>query len=148
MWNKGLQILVKSSAQFMMRWLLQVPLSAQDGFSTPGFSAKPGREVAPDEITVSLILKKIPAMISLQWGNTPASQVAFVNRLQAASGSDPVHDTRAWDSERSLSMVLEYFPVLADLMTKVSTECLCMDCSRQINHRGSNMNTSKLRLGC
>ncbi|KFA49187.1 hypothetical protein S40293_07203 [Stachybotrys chartarum IBT 40293] len=148
MWNKGLQILVKSSAQFMMRWLLEVPLSAQDGFSTPGFSAKPGREAAPDEITVSLILKKIPAMISLQWGNTPASQVAFVNRLQATSGSDPVHDTRAWDSERSLSMVLEYFPVLADLMTKVSTECLCMDCSRQINHRGSNMNTSKLRLGC
>ncbi|KAH7325753.1 hypothetical protein B0I35DRAFT_118041 [Stachybotrys elegans] len=148
MWNKGLQILVKSSAQFMMRWLLHVPLSAQDGFSAPGFSAEPGREAAPDDVTVSLILKKFPAMISLQWGNTPASQIAFENRSQAASDSGPAHGTSAWDSERSLSMVLEYFPVLADLMTKVSKECLCMDCCGRINDRGSNMKTGRLRLGC
>jgi hypothetical protein len=148
MWNKGLQILVKSSAQSLMRWLLDVPLSAQDGFSDPGFSAEPRREAAPDEITVSLILKKIPAMISLQWGNTPASQIIFDNQSQTAPGSGPIHDTRASDLERSLSKVLEYFPILADLMTKVSKECLCMDCSRRTNHQGSDMKTSKLRPGC
>ncbi|KAJ2967511.1 hypothetical protein NQ176_g9628 [Zarea fungicola] len=148
-WNKGLQILIKSSAQFLMRWLLGVPLSPQDGFSSPGFTANPWREAAVDDVTVSHILKKIPDMVNLQWGNKPASQIAFNDQFHAKSGSSGFMDeNRAWDSEHSLNVVLECFPVLANLMTKVSVECLCMDCSRQIDQRRPNMKANKLRLGC
>jgi len=146
MWNKGLQILVKCSAQSLMQWLLGVPLSAQTDFSSPGFSAEPGQQAAADQMTVSLVLKRVPAMINLQWGNTPASQVIFAGRTEDSFGSGAFDQIATWDMERQLNFLLDCFPVLADLVTKVSADCLCSDCS--VHKHRSDVKTNRLRLGC
>lgn len=148
MWNKGLQILIKCSAQSIMQWLLGVPLSAQTDFSSLGFSAEPGQQAAADQMTVSLALKRVPAMINLQWGNSPASQVIFVGQPQDSLGSGILDENTTWDTERWLNILLECFPVLADLVTKVSADCLCSDCSGHKHQHLSNVRTNRLRLGC
>lgn len=150
MWNKALQILVKFSAQSVMRWLLGVPLSPQADFSSPGFKAEPGQQPATDQMTVSLALKRVPAMINLQWGSSSASQIIFLSPAQDDPGSS-VHDEKAaWDTERRLNILLESFPVIADLVTKVSADCLCSNCSglkdRQVLDVTANRN--RLRPGC
>jgi hypothetical protein len=148
MWNKGLQILVKCSAQSIMQWLLDVPLSAQTDCSSPGFSAQPGQQAAANQMTVSLALKRVPAMINLQWGSWPASQVIFVGRPQDSFGSGILDENTTWNTERRLNILLECFPVLADLVTKVSADCLCSDCSGHKRRHLSDVRTNRLRLGC
>lgn len=44
--------------------------------------------------------------------------------------------------------LLKCFPVLADLVTKVSADCLCSDCSRHKLRQLSDVRTNRLRLGC
>jgi hypothetical protein len=152
MWNKTLQILMKRSAQSMMRWLLEVPLSAQEGFSSPGFSADPGRSSSTEQTTVSSVLKRVPAMINLQWGSSSAfpSGVAFFNRPKDVVSPDDLDEKATRDMERKLKTLFESFPVLADLATKFSADCLCSDCSgqeHQLNSRQAT-HTTRLRLGC
>jgi hypothetical protein len=144
MWNKGLQILVKCSAQSIMEWLLGVPLSAQTGFSSPGFSAKPGQQAAADQMTISLALKRVPAMINLQWGSSPASQVIFIDQPQHIDDDILPHDIRD-KTEHRLLILLRYFPVLADLITKVSADCLCLGCSKSYSLDSS---PARIRVGC
>jgi hypothetical protein len=126
MWNKGLQILVKCSAQSIMQWLLGVPLSAQQTFSPPGFSAEPGKQAVEGRTTVSLVLKRIPAMINSQWGSSPASQVVFGGDQQPQDGLSPNGNIRSM-----LKSLTVYFPILNDLAEKVSRDCLCLDCSER-----------------
>jgi hypothetical protein len=152
MWNKTLQILVKYSAQSMIRWLLEVRLSAQKGFSSPGFSAEPGGPSNTNQTTVSLILKRVPAIINFQWGSSAVSpsQVAFSHRPQHAVSSDGLDEKATWDTERKLKILLEYFSVLANLATEISAHCLCSDCFEQEHRTNIDLTTNKtrLRLGC
>ena len=139
MWNKGLQLLVKCSAQSIMHWLLSVPLMGQVGFSSPGFTAIPSKQATGEQMTVSLVLKRIPAMVNLQWGSSPPSQV-FHSPAQA----DRLAEKTVWDTEPPIDRLLEYFPVLADLAKKVSADCRCPVCSRILYQDLSN----RLRQGC
>jgi len=47
-----------------------------------------------------------------------------------------------------LNILLECFPVLADLVTMVSVDCLCSDCSGHRHQHQSDVMTNRLRLGC
>ncbi|KAI1376626.1 hypothetical protein F4677DRAFT_419081 [Hypoxylon crocopeplum] len=119
MWRRNLQIQVEQSAQPIMKWLLDIPLYPQVGFSSPGFTAKPLEEkTAGDQLSISLVLKRVPAMINLEWGSLPSSQVVFWN--------PPSGDI---DTESQMTTILSYFPILEDLMTKISWECVCRECS-------------------
>lgn len=69
MWNTSLQILVKCTAQSIMKWLLRVQLHPQTDFQSLGFTTQPDQQVTPDSLTVSPALKRVPAMINLQVGN-------------------------------------------------------------------------------
>jgi hypothetical protein len=120
-WNKGLQTLVKCTAQSIMRWLLGVPLSAQaySSDSSPGFSAGPGLHAAEDDTTVAVVLKRIPAMVNLQWGSLPSCHGAIM--------SPSVETSLA--TERRLLMLLEYFLILVNMVKRVAGKCLCPGCS-------------------
>lgn len=146
MGNKGLQILVKCSAQSIMQWLLDVPLLLQTDHSTLGFSAELGKKAAANQITVSLALKRIPSMINLQWGSSPASHVVFVNRANDAFDSGVLDESILRDPESRLNILFEYFPILTDLVNKVSVDCLCSECSEQPNR--PDVRTYRMRLGC
>jgi hypothetical protein len=149
--NKGLQVLVKCSAQSIMQWLLGVPLSAQETFSSPGFSAEPGKHAVADQMTVSLAFKRVPAMINLQWGSSPASPVVFVGQGVDSSGVDLGEDARR-STHSLLRILLKYFPILVDLVRKVSTDCLCSDCTvvrtTLIFSDAVSEGALKLPLGC
>ncbi|RYP00557.1 hypothetical protein DL763_000754 [Monosporascus cannonballus] len=124
------------------------PVVSAERLFLPGVSAEPGSQGAADQMTVSLALKRIPAMINLEWGSSPAYQVVFVGRFQAVSGSGVLDETAAWNTERRLNTLLEYFPVLSDLVTKVSANCLCSDCSGLKDRRLPEVRTNRLIPGC
>lgn len=65
MWNKGSQIMVKSTAQSIMQWLLNVPLQPQKRSSSVGFDATLIRPATEGQGTVSLVLKMVPTILSL-----------------------------------------------------------------------------------
>ena len=146
--NKGLQIMVKCSAQSIMRWLLSVPLAAQKDFSAPGFSAEPERSGADCQTTVYLVLKRIPAIINLQWGSWANSQIVFDNQLQTISDSNSIEDAAEWVTDRRLDTLFEYFPILTVLVAKVSADCMCSDCSSLKDRDIPDMKTDGLRPGC
>src|SRR5437868_15530417 len=78
--HKVIQILIKCTAQSIMRWMLQVPVLPQENFSELGFSAALDYRLSNEpKLRVCNILKRVPAMINLYWGNSPASQLVFVN---------------------------------------------------------------------
>ncbi|KAK4108860.1 hypothetical protein N656DRAFT_801545 [Canariomyces notabilis] len=136
MWNKTLQIAVKCSAQSVLRWLLAVPLSAQSDFEGPGFSARPGQRAGPHDTTVSLILKRIPAMVNMQWGSC-----SFVIDTSVTGGA--VNETPSnMSTEQRLHILLEYFPVLADIQRKFKADCRCPGCSE------NGLNIAALQPGC
>jgi hypothetical protein len=126
MWNKGLQILVKCSAQSIVQWLLGVPLSAEQTISSPGFSAEPGKQAVAGRMTVSLVLKRVPAMINLQWGSSPASQVVFCDDRHHQDGLSPNGSVK-----NLLLSLLAFFPIFEDLVTKAFIDCLCPVCSQR-----------------
>jgi len=144
MWNKGQQINMKCAAQFTMRWLLGVRLSAQEGFTSVGFTATlQGEPTAAGQITISHILKKIPTMVSLQWGSSAAFPVVFAD----AATRSRLPGEAAWDIERQLLVLLEYLPVLSDVVKKISADCLCPGCSGVIRDN-TPTGSDRLRVGC
>jgi len=157
MWNKGQQINMKCAAQLTMRWLLGVQLSAQEGFSSVGFSATLQGDKPSDPgqiITISHILKKIPAMVSLKWGSSATFPVVFADVATPSSSSSSGSHRRhlpgesAWDIERQLLVLLEYLPVLSDVAKKISADCLCPGCSEAINDSNTPTRPVGLRAGC
>ncbi len=148
LWDKRLQVMVKSSAQGIMRWLLGVPLLAQQYFTSLGFSAEPGQTARTDQMTISLALKRVPAMINLQWGDSPASQLVDY-------GPAVVYDP-SWGGEDRTHILVRCFPILADLARKASADCTCYDCHRleykwyRLEHQPIHNSISEyaLRPGC
>ncbi|KAI2463451.1 hypothetical protein F4781DRAFT_416626 [Annulohypoxylon bovei var. microspora] len=134
MWRRTLQITVECTARSIIEWLLDVPLSPQSGFSSPGFCARPGAQIeTSDETTVSLILKRVPAIINFEWSDSPASQVVF--RGSPSVEPDGFVDVGAWGTERQLAKIVGCFPILQDLLTGRSFECLCRECSERSRTR-------------
>ncbi|KAG4269337.1 hypothetical protein FPRO04_12026 [Fusarium proliferatum] len=143
MWNESVQILIKCTAQSIMRWLLGVPLSPQT--DSPGFSAEPLRQAAEGEMTVSLALGNVPSIISLQWGSSPGPHVTFKSPAEVHSIlSDYSKLGNGGFTGYRLTYLLEFFPILKDMASKVGAECQCSECS--LVKRGSVAST--LRPGC
>ena len=142
MWNKGSQIMVKLAAQSIMRWLLNIPLSPQTSFPFVGFDAAPGGQATAGQATVSTVLQKAPAMVSLQLGSAPPAQVIFAEQKDVDAT-----DKTDWDTASLLLVLLRFFPALADVERKASVDCLCPDCSRTVD---ADMLVAypKLKPGC
>ncbi|KAH7180277.1 hypothetical protein DER46DRAFT_928 [Fusarium sp. MPI-SDFR-AT-0072] len=144
MWNEGVQILMKCTAQSIMQWLLGVPLSPQT--DSPGFSAEPLRRAAEGEMTVSLALGNVPSILSLQWGSSPGPHITFRHPGEVQSILGDYDKLGKWDNTGYLLIaLLEYFPILKDMASKVGAECQCSECpfeKRGLVKQGS------LKLGC
>ncbi|KAI1138675.1 hypothetical protein F5Y05DRAFT_46689 [Hypoxylon sp. FL0543] len=143
--RKGIQVRLRQTALSMMRWMLDVPLCPQVGFSSHGFTAQPGKQrTAEEQITISHILKRSPAMINLEWGTFPTFQAVFLDITPEHLGFSPgdlssssnATNVDTWDLERQLALILNYFPILEDILTGVSVECLCSECSES-DRRGA-----------
>ncbi|KAI0133217.1 hypothetical protein F4776DRAFT_147237 [Hypoxylon sp. NC0597] len=138
--RKGIQVRFRQTALSIMRWMLDIPLYPQVGFSSPGFSAQPGEVgTTKQQINISGVLKRVPAMINLEWGTFPDFQVVYSDTYPeylGVPGEDISLSTAAtyletWGIERQVSVILGYFPILEDLLTGVSVECLCAECSKR-----------------
>ncbi|KAI0834615.1 hypothetical protein F5Y06DRAFT_278479 [Hypoxylon sp. FL0890] len=151
--RKGIQVRLRQTALSIMKWMLDVPLHPQVGFSSPGFSAQPGKQQTAEEpITISHVLKRTPAMINLEWGTFPAFQTVFLNTSPEVLGfstGDPSTTAtylETWGIERQVALILNYFPILEDMLTSVSVECLCAECSESDRRRVAGQNPQKSRL--
>ncbi|KAF5540178.1 hypothetical protein FPHYL_12121 [Fusarium phyllophilum] len=128
MWNEGVQILIKCTAQSIMQWLLGVPLSPQT--DSPGFSVEPLRRAAEGEMTVSLALGSVPSILSLQWGSSPGPHITFKSpaQVQSSLGTSANMGLEGSTSYR-LYKLLSFFPILEDMASKVGAECQCSEFS-------------------
>jgi hypothetical protein len=124
MWNKRLQILC--SAQSIMQWLPGIPLSAQQTFSSPRCSAEPGKQAVAGRTIDSLALKRVPAMINLQWGSSPTSQDIFCGGQHHEDDLSPNGNIRDM-----LLSLLAYLSNFEDLATKAFRNCLYPVCSQR-----------------
>ncbi|KAF5694910.1 hypothetical protein FDENT_805 [Fusarium denticulatum] len=128
MWNEGVQIVIKCTAQSIMQWLLGVPLSPQT--DSPGFSADPLRRAADGEMTVSLALGRVPSILSLQWGSSFGPPITFKSLAEVESilGGYADLGMEAFAGYRLIALV-EFFPILKDMASKVGAECRCSECA-------------------
>jgi hypothetical protein len=128
LFNRGIQILIKSTAQVMVRWLMKVPLFSQEDFTSPGFTAKPGAPTHEGQLTVSSILSRVPAIINLLWGSASISQVVFSD-LSSQPQWEEYHSRSSSRKELPEWEYLAHFPILCDLIRKVIPDCMCGSCS-------------------
>ena len=144
MWNHGIQTFIKCTAQYTMRWLLNIRVTPQKDFADLGFSVilDPGQETMPHK--VSTILARVPAMMNMNWGSSPPPQLVFSHKVIPPSRTP--NDTTDNDSEkrkRRFEEVIPYFPILQDLLRKVRPDCHCNAC------RSRDQNISyPLQRGC
>ncbi|KLO93507.1 Uncharacterized protein LW93_13119 [Fusarium fujikuroi] len=145
LWDEGVQILIKCTAQSIMHWLLGVPLSPHT--DSPGFSAEPLRRAAEGEMTVSLALGNVPSILSLQWGSSPGPHITFKSLAEVTRSilSHRYEFGEGGFTGYRLIALLEFFPILKDMASKVGAECQCSECS--LVKRGS-VKQSSLKSGC
>lgn len=127
LYDHGVQILIKCTAQSIMQWLLQIPLTQQAESSELGFSASASQvgSVGLDgpTHTIGSILSRLPAMINLHWGNSNWSQVIYT---EANDQSRPNKSTRlgtpvtqgVFETDE-IQATIVCFPILQDLLRKV-----------------------------
>ncbi len=135
---------MKCSAQSLLRWLLEVPLSETGRVSncTLRFSAAPDKLAKANGLTISLVLKRIPAMVNLQWGSARASRGVINMNARGLAPDDGTQSTTIGDR---LHILLGFFPVLDDLARKVSADCLCPDCIDKTRPAQGSLRTGCLR---
>lgn len=80
------------------------------------------------DITVALVLERIPGMVSLQWGNPPASLGVTSTYAYSRGLLGAPNDETPWTMERRFDNLLDFFPAPHYLEQKVSADCLCPDC--------------------
>ncbi|EWG35852.1 hypothetical protein FVEG_00053 [Fusarium verticillioides 7600] len=146
MWNEGVRIVIKCTAQSIMQWLLSVPLSPQT--DSPGFSAEPLQRAADGEMTVSLALGRVPSILSLQWGSSFGPPITFKSLAEVESTLRMYADLgmEAYVDHRLITLV-EFFPILKDMASKVATECRCSECTSLKEGLGL-LKIRSLKLGC
>jgi hypothetical protein len=137
MGSSGIRTLVQGTAQSMMRWMLGIRVSSNSAGpegSNLGFTAllKPPADVKPG-FTVGDILHRVPALVNLNWGNTPAGPVVFSFPEAPLSITEmPIYpdifDMPIDHGDSVFDKMIRHFPILLDLMAKIRPHCSCITC--------------------
>ena len=152
-YKPSIQLLIKCTAQRMMRWLLQVPVVTQIDFATFGFQAIPGQSVKQPGMVISDVLSRIPAIINVMWGDAAKSTVVYAavedevdNNTTSQSADVSMDDfDPGLEKDRALEELLPYFPILQDLLSEIKPSCLCPQCQSQEEHMENLLQPGCLR---
>ena len=139
-WDAGIRLLIRCTAQEMMRWLLGVPILAQEGFSQLGFSVSPdGSRQSPN--VIGTLLKRVPSMINLSWGHINPPAIIFA---QPPYDFDLVESSPT-EFRSKLMLLVRYFPALQDTVRKIQPHCGCSEC--WVDHLRTGP-SEELKSGC
>lgn len=114
-------------------------------------AAIPDRPATPNSLTVSLALKKVPAMINLQWGTLLTSNTSTVGLPWEQGDILSILNSTPLNIERRLLDLLLYILQLEDIHIKMLADCLCFECSNTKippDPRKRYVNIRGLRPGC
>lgn len=142
--TKGFEIITRTTAQEIMKWLLNITLVERPdevrGLSEFGFWAKI-EPVADGQRSykVSDILKSTPTMLNMPWGERPPYPMIFSRNMDDRFGPEPSQidldayfGSAATQKSNSLGIedVIRYFPILQDMLEqRISPSCKCTECS-------------------
>jgi hypothetical protein len=156
--TKGFQIVIRTIAQEIMQWLLNITLVEKPdhvrNLNEVGFWAK-FEPIADGQRSykVADILKCNPTMLNMPWGERPRHPVIFSRDTGDQYGveSSPF-DLGAYFGSKAIIQesnslgiedVIRYFPILQDMLEKdVSPNCKCVGCSE------SQKGPTRFKRGC
>jgi hypothetical protein len=160
--TKGIQILIKQTTQSIVRWLLEQVVDFNGQSSRIGFQFRSTNlATPPSTTTVQSLLKRVPALVNFLWGSSSASnsvvymKTGLSNSTHGSNvlkGNQPAHRVR--DAETTLSAeqavqimraILQDFPILEDLVRKLSLDCKCSTCASGVEFGAS---WPDLKHGC
>ena len=149
----SIQLLIRCTAQRILRWLIQVPVIPPIDFATFGFRAVPGQSVKQPGMTVSDILSRIPSIVNPMLDDAAKSDVVYAaveveldNNANSESADVSMDDfDPALENDRALEELLPYFPILQDLLSEVKSSCLCPRCRSQDEHMDNLLQPGCLR---
>ncbi|KAI9711791.1 MAG: hypothetical protein M1820_001936 [Bogoriella megaspora] len=136
-YDEGVQVLIKTTAQSLTRWLLQVPVLPQQGFGELGFSVEPTKTTVDDvgKPTISDILQRVPGIINHSWGLVPQPPTVFVGSSEHMKQEiDKVKYKPRIDycfDEERMAAVLNCFVPLKDAVRRMIHYCGCGYCKKE-----------------
>jgi hypothetical protein len=157
----SIQVLTRRTAYAIVRWLLDLGLRLEEASNEISFiiDDQNGQAKPAESITVANILARIPAIVNKGWGNDAPAMVVFaapvanVNKSATVDNflgdSDDGMDTEEENfgiedgvfSSHTPEYVVQYFPVLRDLLEEVKKSCRCHECR-------TKKGLKKLQPGC
>jgi hypothetical protein len=157
--TKVIQTLIKLTTQSIMRWLLAQTLEFYGQSSRVGFQLKStGHTSGSSTITIQSLLKRVPAFINYFFGNSSASNsVVYLNigldtsmrgaRRNQTTSRELAAGTILKDDHvvQAMRAILPYFPILEDLVRKLSLDCKCSNCTNGVIFEESRVD---LKPGC
>ncbi|KAH7070299.1 hypothetical protein FB567DRAFT_217712 [Paraphoma chrysanthemicola] len=148
--TKSFQIVIRTVAQDMMQWLLNISLVEKldkvRSLSEVGFWAKfDPVDAGQRSYKVADILKCHPTMFNMPWGERRPNPTVFSRNTGEQYGEETrLFDIDAYFGSKALPQesktlgiedVIRYFPILQDMLDKdISPNCKCFACSQ--THKG------------
>ena len=141
LYDRGIQALIKCTAQRIMRWMLSTPVLPQKDFSNVGFTAVCGENTvnSTSEFGLRDVLYRTPSILQFNWGVTPEPPIIFFDK---ESKSTDTSNSENDPLTIKLGTILDYFPILDTLLMKVCPQCMCTYCSAKGDKK------RRLKRGC
>jgi hypothetical protein len=144
-----IQKTIKITAQSMMRWILDIFVLPQEGFSDLGFSVVlDSKRPKKAQYKISDVLKRVPSILNLNWGTSHGLSMIYEgdNTRQGYEGGSQSSINGDWSEKLKTSdrliAIHALFPILQQLLWKVRGSCLCPRCQT------SEDETLRLQPGC
>ncbi|KAF2837767.1 hypothetical protein M501DRAFT_1017548 [Patellaria atrata CBS 101060] len=150
-----MNILTRCTAQEIVKWILALPINRVQSSNEISFRVDLEGQTSThgSDETVATLLKNTPSMVNMHWGSTLAGKVKVIfsePALDLDMGTDINSDSDLMpygvedDVEVGPESILQYFPILKDLLHSVKADCRCLSCKR---NPASSKNTP-LKHGC
>lgn len=145
--KESIRVLVRQTAFEIVSWILKLGLSREASSNEILFNvilSEAERHEDLENLYVSDVLARVPSVVNMGWGDIKAAVVVFSPPSATESSTmatelneddemdfEIAEDLESLDSdsaEPTPEYILQYFPILRDLMEKVRKSCRCHHC--------------------
>lgn len=132
--QQGMQILIRCTAQKIMRWLLDLSVLPPFEFTNLGFHVELEGNSSAGSRKIRDLLRRSPSMLNQRWGDSPLPNVVYFKKITDADSTSNIGTAESNSSvssiyrNRTYDEVVPFFPILQDLLGEVRPMCRCSRC--------------------
>ena len=127
--QQGMQILIKCTAQKVLRWLLGLSVLPPFEFTNLGFHVELEGTSSARSRKIRDLLHRSPSMLNQRWGDPPLPNVVYYKTIADADSASDIRTAESNSSvssiyrDRTYDEIIPFFPILQNLLGEVRPMC-------------------------